>query len=235
MFGVGDIKVVVELLENGLKMWKGHKEKRAKLYDEIYGPLFEKLEPIVQTYLKILNDARADLEKKPSIPLSKIREKITERRADIVIARNSILGVASLDDEMQMPTFAQRQMSSHNVEDAIAELMRAVRDLFEAPAGRNLPNVPLNPRGESWLNPGSRAASLTSKIRFLEQSKPRPPLNPVTGLASQMRHVEEQAKQQQRRAREDLTRYAELLITDFELAWQKVAKANHKLRLVLKD
>jgi hypothetical protein len=69
MFGVGDLKIVVELFEKGLNIWKGHKEKHAKLYDEIYGPLFEKLEPIVQTYLKILSDARADLEKRPSIPL----------------------------------------------------------------------------------------------------------------------------------------------------------------------
>jgi hypothetical protein len=125
------------------------------------------------------------------------------------------------------------------VDGAIAELMRAVRDLFDAPAKRDpfkhLLNTETSHRRIVWNNPVSPIAGLASGIRHVEQARQRqPPINPATGLASVIRLMEH-AKPRQRGAREDLAKYAELLIRDFESAWQEVAKANYKLKLVLKS
>jgi hypothetical protein len=95
MIDIALAKTALDLWEKGLKFWENSKDRRAKLYDEIYDPLFTKLEPITQRYLSILIDARnALVERPPILTLDEIAESMIQARDRLLISRTSITGIA---------------------------------------------------------------------------------------------------------------------------------------------
>jgi hypothetical protein len=130
MIELSTIKTVVELFERALRLWNGHKETRAKSYDQIFEPLFSNLEPIVQSYVTILNDARKELQKRPCVDLDDVLEGIISKRIELVIARNSIVGVADSYRSYTEFDFRPGVKEPKNEEEAIKDFMYAIRRLF---------------------------------------------------------------------------------------------------------
>jgi hypothetical protein len=206
MIEIATIKSAVELFEKALKYWVSHKEHQAKQYDEIFAPLFGKLEPIAQEYIKILNDARCSLQAEPRVALNDVLEAMIAKRLELVIARNSILGIADTYRAFTEYDFKPGVAHPKSIEEAVKNFMYAVRALFGSAGVLE---------GEQFETHFTPISSLTWEMRrsqvLVQEGK--------SELATEYLALGNSAQ-----------RY----IVEIEQAWKTVASANHAMMVLAK-
>lgn len=206
MIEIATIKTAVELFETALKFWVSHKEHQAKQYDEIFAPLFGKLEPIVQEYITLLNNARRSLQAEPRVALGDVLEAMIAKRLELVIARNSILGIADTYGAFTDYDFKPGAVHPENMKEAVKNFMYAVRALFDS-AG-----VLEGEQRETHFTPiSSLAWEIKCSQVLVQEGK--------SELAAEYLALGNSAQ-----------RY----IVEIEQAWKTVASANHALMVFAK-
>lgn len=98
MIEIGGIKSSIDLLDQLMRMIRQGRQDKREAFDRICKPLFEKLEPIVQEYFAIANDALRDLENGAEV--RDVIRGMMKRRANLLIARDRLIGNARAFSEL---------------------------------------------------------------------------------------------------------------------------------------